>query len=63
MERGGDRSAGLGGTATVVPKQSKHVELAKEFLAFAKGSEEGNKNSGAYSALTRFAGMYGAPRN
>lgn len=43
MERGGDRSAGLGGTATVVPKQSKHVELAKEFLAFAKGSEEGNK--------------------
>ncbi|AGA23790.1 MULTISPECIES: ABC transporter substrate-binding protein [Bacillus] len=42
-KEGGDRSAGLGGTATVVPKQSKHVELAKEFLAFAKGSEEGNK--------------------
>lgn len=30
-KEGGDRSAGLGGTATVVPKQSKHVELAKSF--------------------------------
>ncbi len=41
-KEGGDRSAGLGGTATVVPKQAEHLELAKEFLGFAKGSKEGN---------------------
>jgi len=42
-EPGGKRSAGMGGTGTVVTKQSKNVNLAQEFLVFAKGSEEGNK--------------------
>jgi arabinosaccharide transport system substrate-binding protein len=39
---GGGRSAGMGGTGTVVTNQSKNVELAKELLAFAKISNEGN---------------------
>lgn len=43
-EEGGDRSAGLGGTGTVVTNQTEHAELAKEFLAFAKLSEEANKD-------------------
>lgn len=38
----GDRSAGAGGTGTVVTNQTEHPELAKEFLAYAKLSEEGN---------------------
>ncbi len=38
----GFRSAGMGGTGTAVPTQGDHVELAAEFLAFAKLSEEGN---------------------
>lgn len=38
----GFRSAGMGGTGTVVTKQSKHLELAKDFLAYAKLSKEGN---------------------
>lgn len=41
---GGKRSAGMGGTGTVVTKQAENVELAKEFLAFTKLSEEGNIN-------------------
>ncbi|WP_079710472.1 ABC transporter substrate-binding protein [Paraliobacillus ryukyuensis] len=41
-EEGGKRSAGMGGTGTVVTKQSENVDLAKEFLAYAKLSEEGN---------------------
>lgn len=41
-EDGGNRSAGAGGTGTVVTNQSEHTELAKEFLAYAKLSEEGN---------------------
>ncbi|MBO2531954.1 arabinosaccharide transport system substrate-binding protein [Planifilum fulgidum] len=41
-EEGGLRSAGMGGTGTVVTNQSKHPELAKEFLSFAKLSKEGN---------------------
>ncbi|WP_202078068.1 ABC transporter substrate-binding protein [Caldalkalibacillus salinus] len=41
-EEGGDRSAGAGGTGTVVTNQSEHADLAKEFLAFAKLSEQGN---------------------
>jgi arabinosaccharide transport system substrate-binding protein len=36
------RSAGMGGTGTVVTNQSKHPQLAKEFLAYAKLSKEGN---------------------
>ncbi|WP_018933887.1 ABC transporter substrate-binding protein [Gracilibacillus lacisalsi] len=43
-EEGGKRSAGMGGTGTVVTNQSEDVELAKEFLAYAKLSEEGNIN-------------------
>ncbi|MBW7474771.1 ABC transporter substrate-binding protein [Paenibacillus oenotherae] len=39
---GAPRSAGMGGTGTVVTLQSKHQELAKEFLAFAKLSVDGN---------------------
>lgn len=38
----GFRSAGMGGTGTVVTKQSKSVDLAKAFLMYAKGSKEGN---------------------
>ncbi|MDQ0223771.1 arabinose-binding protein [Bacillus sp. 7586-K] len=41
-EEGGNRSAGMGGTGTVVTNQSEHAELAKEFLAYTKLSEEGN---------------------
>ncbi|MEW9673922.1 ABC transporter substrate-binding protein [Ammoniphilus sp. 3BR4] len=41
-EEGGNRSAGMGGTGTVVTNQSKNQELATEFLAFAKLSKEAN---------------------
>jgi arabinosaccharide transport system substrate-binding protein len=36
------RTVGMGGTGTAVTKQSEHPELAKEFLYFAKLSEEGS---------------------
>ncbi|MCX7711698.1 MAG: extracellular solute-binding protein, partial [Clostridia bacterium] len=39
---GSKKSAGMGGTGTAVTVQSKNVELAKEFLAFAKLSKEGS---------------------
>jgi len=42
FEEGGNRSAGMGGTGTVVTNQTDHPDLAKEFLAHAKLSEEGN---------------------
>ncbi len=35
-------SAGMGGTGTAVTKQSKNVNMAKQFLMYAKGSKEGN---------------------
>src|SRR5699024_9169099 len=35
---------GMGGTGTVVTNQSEATELAKEFLQFAKLSEEGSIN-------------------
>ncbi|WPZ16923.1 sugar ABC transporter substrate-binding protein [Geobacillus subterraneus] len=38
----GKRSAGMGGTGTAITNQCKNVELAKEFLAFAKLSKEAN---------------------
>lgn len=38
---GGARSAGMGGTGTSITNQCKNQELAKEFLAAAKLSEEG----------------------
>ncbi|WP_347549140.1 ABC transporter substrate-binding protein [Pseudalkalibacillus hwajinpoensis] len=41
-EEGGKRTAGMGGTGTVVTNQTEHEELAKEFLAFAKLTEEAN---------------------
>ncbi len=41
-EEGGNRSAGMGGTGTVVTNQTENAELAKDFLAFAKLTEEGN---------------------
>lgn len=41
-EEGGKRSAGMGGTATTITNQSKNIELAKKFTAFAKLSKEGN---------------------
>ncbi|WP_202078682.1 ABC transporter substrate-binding protein [Caldalkalibacillus salinus] len=41
-EDGGNRSAGMGGTGTVVTNQSEDPELAKDFLAYAKLTEEGN---------------------
>ncbi|TGG93482.1 carbohydrate ABC transporter substrate-binding protein [Natronospirillum operosum] len=39
---GGDRSAGMGGTGTVITRQSADTELAKEFLAFAKLTRDAN---------------------
>ncbi|WP_408011397.1 ABC transporter substrate-binding protein [Pseudalkalibacillus sp. A8] len=41
-EEGGYRSAGMGGTGTVITNQTEHAELAKEFLAFAKLTKEAN---------------------
>nr|WP_240512000.1 sugar ABC transporter substrate-binding protein [Paludifilum halophilum] len=41
-EKGGLRSAGMGGTGTVVTNQSEHTRLAKEFIRFSKLSKEGN---------------------
>ncbi|PRO67259.1 ABC transporter substrate-binding protein [Alkalicoccus urumqiensis] len=38
------RTVGMGGTGTAVTSQSENVDLAKEFLYFAKLSEEGNIN-------------------
>ncbi|ENH96490.1 L-arabinose transporter sugar-binding protein [Gracilibacillus halophilus YIM-C55.5] len=37
-----NRSAGMGGTGTVVTNQTEHPELAKEFLAYAKLTKESN---------------------
>lgn len=42
FEEGQPRSVGGGGTGTVVTKQSDNADLAKEFIAYAKLSEEGN---------------------
>lgn len=39
---GGKKSAGMGGTGTVVTTQSKNVDLARQFLAEAKLSKEGS---------------------
>ena len=36
------QSVTMGGTGTAVTNQSKHIDLAKEFLYFAKLSKEGN---------------------
>lgn len=41
-EEGAPRSAGMGGTGTAVTTQAENPDLAKEFLAFAKLSKEGN---------------------
>ncbi len=41
-EEGGNRSAGMGGTGTVITNQSKEQDLAKAFLAAAKLSKEGS---------------------
>ncbi|MDF2906788.1 MAG: sugar transporter substrate-binding protein [Herbinix sp.] len=41
-EEGGNRSAGMGGTGTVITTQSKEQDLAKAFLAEAKLSKEGS---------------------
>jgi arabinosaccharide transport system substrate-binding protein len=43
FEKGQPRSVGLGGTGTVVTKMAKNKQNAKEFLAYAKLSEEGNQ--------------------
>lgn len=43
FEEGMPRSVGLGGTGTVVTKTATDVELAAEWLAYAKLSEEGNR--------------------
>lgn len=42
IEKGMPRSVGGGGTGTVVTKTAKDVQLAKEFLAFAKLSLDAN---------------------
>lgn len=41
LEEGMPRSVGLGGTGTVITKTAKDPQLAKEWLAWAKLSEEG----------------------
>jgi arabinosaccharide transport system substrate-binding protein len=38
----GFRSAGMGGTGTAVTSQASNIDVAKEFLAYAKLSEAGN---------------------
>lgn len=43
MEKGMPRSVGGGGTGTVVTKTAKDIQLAKDFLAFAKLSLDANK--------------------
>lgn len=40
-EEGGMRSAGMGGTGTAVTNQAKDIDLAVDFLGFAKASKEG----------------------
>ena len=42
-KKGDTRCVLQGGTGTSITKQSKHSDLAKRFLAFAKLSEEGNR--------------------
>lgn len=42
-KEGQPRSVGIGGTGTIVSTQSKHQELAAEFIAWAKLSKEGTK--------------------
>lgn len=42
IEKGMPRSVGGGGTGTVVTKTAKDIQLAKDFLAFAKLSEDAN---------------------
>ena len=44
FKEGQPRSVGLGGTGTAVIKTGKNVALAKEWLAYAKLSEEGERN-------------------
>ncbi|MCZ8519438.1 MULTISPECIES: ABC transporter substrate-binding protein [Paenibacillus] len=39
---GGNRSAGMGGTATSITSQAKNPKLIKDFLAYAKLTKEGN---------------------
>lgn len=43
FEAGQKCSVGIGGTGTVVTQQSANIELAAEFLAWAKMSEEGEQ--------------------
>lgn len=43
IEKGMPRSVGGGGTGTVVTKTAKDIQLAKDFLAFAKLSLDANK--------------------
>lgn len=43
FEEGQPRSVGIGGTGTVVTNQSSDPELAADFIAFAKCSEDGCK--------------------
>jgi arabinosaccharide transport system substrate-binding protein len=43
-EKGNFRSAGMGGTSTVITDQCNNVALSKEFLGYAKLSQEGNIN-------------------
>ncbi|CDZ24227.1 putative arabinose-binding protein [[Clostridium] cellulosi] len=38
----GKKSAGMGGTASVITKQSKNIEVVKQFMAEAKLSKEGS---------------------
>lgn len=42
---GGARSAGMGGTGTVITAQCKNIDLAKRFLYYAKCSKEGSKKT------------------
>lgn len=53
FEKGMPRSYGGGGTGTVVTKTAKDVQLAKDFIAYAKLSWMPISKSGTLSALTR----------
>ncbi|MHA7967625.1 ABC transporter substrate-binding protein [Paenibacillus sp. CAU 1782] len=41
-DEGGNRSAGMGGTGLSITNQTKNLDVAKAFLAYAKLSKEGN---------------------
>ena len=58
-EEGDVRSAGMGGTGTSMTKQSEQIDLAKQFLAYAKLTKESNIRIWQDCNSIRFVGIYG----